>query len=390
VQHSFDLAVLLLPAVMIFSVTVFASWRVTRSAALALVLATIKAGLYLGYYGWAFDGRFTFLDDWTYLERGASLRDDGVAAANLIDNLPLLFAAGEGDHFLYYLWNLLAIGWFGEGYYAPVALNVVVAVAVAWLAVRLVVAQQLIAPALATPFFVFVLLHPDITAWSTVLNGKDTLVLLSHVLLLTAVSWYLRGLRTRALLLAVTVGAALMFLRYYVPLLFGLALALTVLVGGRGAVRWPVAAFGAAALGAVLAFIGEDGLLFAFDLLRSDLVNPLYGLVRFLLTPVPFGTDENYAFLDLPALLHWILLPAAFVGIWAVARRHTAFARFLIAYTAVFVALYAIYGELQGPRHRLQLDFAWATYQFVGIVAILSAVRALARRRAARLQIAAT
>jgi predicted membrane chloride channel (bestrophin family) len=108
-------------------------------------------------------------------------------------------------------------------------------------------------------------------------------------------------------------------------------------------------------------------LLFAVDLLQADLVNPLVGLPRFLLTPVPFRTEPAYAFLDAAAALHWLLLPFVFVGLAAVIARPTPFSRVLVAYLAVFTTLYAVYGELQGPRHRVQLDFAFALLQFIGV-----------------------
>lgn len=132
-----------------------------------------------------------------------------------------------------------------------------------------------------------------------------------------------------------------------------------------------------------MAQLGSEGLGFALDRLREDMVNPVLGLVRFALTPVPFNTSSEYGFLDLPALFHWVMFPAVLLGIWQVARMRSPFARFLLAYVAVFTALYAVYGELQGPRHRVQLDFAWATLQFVGVgVAMRLMSLVTVRRRA--------
>lgn len=54
-------------------------------------------------------------------------------------------------------------------------------------------------------------------------------------------------------------------------------------------------------------------------------------------------------------------------------NRHTsAHGRFgFIAYLLVFVGLYAVFGELQWPRHRVQLDYAGAILQFIGVMAVL-------------------
>ncbi|MDP3612422.1 MAG: hypothetical protein Q8R98_11255 [Rubrivivax sp.] len=299
----------------------------------------------------------------------------------MFDSLPLLLAVGEGNHFLYYSFNATAIGTFGEGYFAPVAVNVVISVAVAWLATRLVVAEGLCVPRLAPAFFAFMTLHPDILAWSTVLNGKDTLVLLLHVLLLTAVSWFLKGWRWRALVLAATATAVLLFLRFYVPVLFAIALAVVGALGMSRTARWRMLGLSALVGSGLVWQMGGAGLQSVLDALRAEFVNPVWGLLRFTLTPIPFNTSPEYAFLDFPALLHWLFLPAAVLGFLTVLRTPTPFARYLAVYTLVFVALYAVYGELQGPRHRLQLDFAWATFQFIGIGVLVRLLATISVRR---------
>jgi hypothetical protein len=366
-QPGFDSAALVLPAALIFALTVFAAWRVTRSPAACLALALTKTGIYWAYYAWFFDGSYTFLDDWTYLDRGGSLSAEGVGWLNMLDSLPLLLAAGEGNHFLYYLFNASAVEWFGEGYYAPVALNVMLSVIVAWMGTRLVVAEGLCAPRHGALFFALMVLHPDIMAWSTVMNGKDIVVLLLHVVLLTSVSLHLRGRRRMAWTLALVGCAALLFLRFYVPLLFAAALGISALMRTSWGSRLQLAGLSAALVGVFAWLQGAEGLSYVIDVLRSDLINPFVGLVHFTLTPVPFGTDREYGFLDVPALLHWLMLPAAALGLWSVASARTPFSRYLVAYTFVFVALYAVFGELQGPRHRVQLDFAWAVFQFIGL-----------------------
>jgi hypothetical protein len=135
----------------------------------------------------------------------------------------------------------------------------------------------------------------------------------------------------------------------------------------RSASRLQLAGLSAALVGVFAWLQGAEGVSYVIDVLRSDLINPLIGFVHFTLTPVPFGTDREYGFLDVAALLHWLMLPAAAVGLWSVASARTPFSRYLVAYTMVFVALYAVFGELQGPRHRVQLDFAWAVFQFIGL-----------------------
>jgi hypothetical protein len=64
-------------------------------------------------------------------------------------------------------------------------------------------------------------------------------------------------------------------------------------------------------------------------------------------------------------------MPFFIFGLQKVWKMRTPFSRFMVAYLIVFLGLYATYGELQGPRHRVQLDFAWALLQFIGAMAVM-------------------
>lgn len=376
-QHPFDLGPLVWPSLTIFVIVFGVSLALLRRPGTAIGIATIKTTIFLAYFGWFFDGTFTYLDDWTYFERGAYIYDLGLNPSDLLDSLPLLLAIGEGDHFLYYVYNALTFNLFGTYYFAPVAMNVLLTSLIAWLGVRLAVSERLCSLRQASLFFIFLILHPDITTWSSLVNGKDTLVLLLHVLLLTSVSGFLRGRRLAPLLLAGTAVTALLFLRFYVPVMFAIALSACAFSTVRGAARWRAALVASMTLIGLLLVIG-DSLSFAMESVRAQFVNPFVGFTRFLLTPIPFNTDAAFAFLDLPALLHWLMLPALILGAWKLQRVGTPFSRVLVFYVLVFAALYAVYGELQGPRHRLQLDYAFALFQFTGfgVLARLIAIKA--------------
>lgn len=378
--HPFDLQLLVWPTITIFVIAFGISLAVLRRATPALIIAAMKAGIFLIYFGWVFDGTFTYLDDWTYVERGAYLHDAGIGLSNLWNSLPILIAIGEGDHFLYFLFNAAAFGLFGTGYFAPVALNVIVSALIALLGTRLALAERLCTPGQSRIFFAFLVLHPDITAWSSLVNGKDTLVLLMHVVLLMSISQFLRGRRLYPIALAAMAVTALMFLRFYVPLVFAVALTLGAVLQLRGSTRWRVAATALLALSALVMIMGPDMFSYAADSIRANFVNPLLGVVRFLLTPIPFNTDAAFAFLDIPALLHWAMLPALVIGAWSIHRANTPFTRLLLIYALTFACLYSVYGELQGPRHRLQLDFAFAIFQFTGLCMLGRIATSLGRK----------
>lgn len=363
------------PAAAIFLMTLIVSYQATKMPGTSVFAAFIKTGLFVIYFGLVFDGTYTFLDDWTYLEGGKDLLNDGVGVTNLAENWELALMIGGGEHFLYHLHNAYAFRLFGEGYFAPVTLNILLTVLIAFYGMKLAVLEFGFNRQASNLFFFFLLLHPDILAWSNVMNGKDVLVLQLHVILLTAASIYLRGQLYKALWLALPAVLILLFLRFYVPLLFAMALILGAVLTKRQGQFWYLIT-SIALVSISLTWIGEGGLQYVFTALQENFVNPFYGLIRMLLTPIPFNTEENYAFLNFPALMHWLLMPFFIIGLRKVWKTRTPFARFMIAYLIVFFGLYAIYGELQGPRQRVQLDFAWALLQFIGAMAVM---RKLAR-----------
>src|SRR5882762_8400408 len=122
-MQSFDLEFVLTPSLIIFLATLWVAFRVTRSPVFSLSAGAVKAGLFFGYFCLLFDGTFTFVDDWNYLEGGQELLAQGIGLTNLADNWDFALMVGAGDHFVYYLFNTYAFRLFGEGYYAPVALN---------------------------------------------------------------------------------------------------------------------------------------------------------------------------------------------------------------------------------------------------------------------------
>jgi hypothetical protein len=375
----FDLDLLLAPGLSIFFATVGVAFWVTRSPVFSVSAAFIKAGIFLVYFGILFDGTFTFLDDWSYLEGGGELYAQNVGLTNLSENWEFALVIGGGDHFIYYLYNAYAFRIFGEGYYAPVALNILLTVLIAWIGTYLAARAFGLAGMRRKCFFGFLLLHPDILAWSNIMNGKDILVLLLHVFLLLACWLFYSRRLMAAIVLAIPVSLVLFFTRFYVPLLFAVALLASLLLARGGKGRLWLSSLGIILAALVFAQIGSDGLQYALAAVRENFVNPFYGFLRIALTPIPFNTELAYSFLNLPALIHWMLFPFACWGAVVVCRLRTPFSRFFLLYILIFLSLYAVFGELQGPRHRVQLDYAWAVLQFAGAMAFLPSV--FARRQ---------
>jgi hypothetical protein len=370
-MRSFDLAVLFFPTLTIFFLTLMVSWRLLRSVEGAIFAAFIKSGLFFVYYGNIFDGTYTFKDDLSYLSGASNLLDNGIGITNINDNWDFLFAIGGGEHFIYYLHNVYSFKLFGEGYYAPVAVNVIITLIIALLGVSLAKKEFGFSFAKARLFSLFLLFHPDILVWSNVMNGKDILVLSLHIALLMSASIYFNREYKKAAIIAIPSIIVLLFLRFYVPLLIIGSLAITFVIISSHKNRTNLIFKAILTILIPLIWLGDDIYYYGY-MISEYYVNPVYGFVRVLLTPVPFKTEASYAFLDIPSLLNWIFFPFLLYGALLVFRKHTPFSIFLLVYIFSFVFLYSIFGELQGPRHRVQLDYAIALFQFMGIYKALS------------------
>lgn len=366
----FPLAELMVPALFIFVTGFILTLAATRSVMLSMFLPLIKAVVYVVYYVVLFDGTWTFLDDWSYLERGRTLLKHGVGIANFSVHLPLLFSTAGGKHFFYYLFNADAMRLFGYAYYAPVAVNVALTFLAAGLMAGAAKTGLNFSRNLAAGLFASIVLYPDVVAWSTIVNGKDTVVMAGISMAVYVVSLAESGRYRRALSLALFLGLVLLFTRFYTPLMMLVALGLALTLSSSGRRRswlWLLVVTGG---GAVLGVLGTRMLGSAFNLLLQDWVNPGYGIVRYLLTPIPFHTTEAYSFLDLPQVVYWGLVPFLIYGVYRVWQRRTLTARFIVIYFLLTVALYAIFGELQGPRHRYQLDGLIVLFQFLGVLGV--------------------
>ena len=109
---------------------------------------------------------------------------------------------------------------------------------------------------------------------------------------------------------------------------------------------------------------------FVMQQLGKNFVNPFYGFIRFLLTPIPFNVDPDLLILNFPAIFHWLFTPFIYFGINKTMKINTSFMRFFLFYFFIFILLYAINGELQGPRHRLQIIYAWTLLEFIGVFSV--------------------
>jgi hypothetical protein len=368
IVNSFEISNLIFPWVSIFSFALLAAYFFTRDIAISLIISLCKSLIFIAYFGYFFDGTFTFNDDFGYMEGGQALLAAEIGITNIHENWEFILNIGGGDHFVYFLQNSYAFKIFGYGYYAPVALNIIFSVFIAWIGAIIGEREFGFNRVWKNLFFVFIMFHPDILAWSNVMNGKDTLVLLQHVIILNGVSLCYRKRNIAGMACITPSLFILFFLRFYVPVIFAFAIILNKLYGSLrlrsfifGLMLLPVGYF-------VFDILIGHLIDFAIQSFQDNITNPFFGFAKMALSPIPLMADYNYAFLNIPSLLHWMMIPFVIVGVTVFYKnRKNPYARFIIFYFLSFMMLYSFYEELQGPRHRVQLDFVWATLQFVGI-----------------------
>ena len=136
-MHPFEIDDLLLPTLLIAITSLVVSFRITKSMLSSIILALIKSGLFIVYFSYFFDGTFTFEDDITYINGGIKILDRGINIFNIYDEWQYIKMIGGGTHVGYYLYNAFAFSLFGEFYFSPVALNIIITIFIALVGTKL-------------------------------------------------------------------------------------------------------------------------------------------------------------------------------------------------------------------------------------------------------------
>lgn len=321
------------------------------------MIAAVKVAVPLAYFAHDPTGAFHLRDDLGYFYDALRTVSTGPEGSWLYATLviPRIVESAQVPHVFYNLWNILSMLAFGPHYFSPVFFNVATTFAAGYLFFR-VLREAGFAESYARLASVFFLLHWDLLAWSSFLNLKDILVLTLTLASLLGTLVLLRRPTPPAFLGLAAPMAALLFLRFYVPLLIALAVLLHLLAHRRY--------LGA---GLVLACVGSVASL-KISLVGRILpfVRPIEaftGVPRFLLTPLPWNLSPGYEFLAWPAWLHLLLLVPALLAIPSL-RGKSSGARLLLMYLGVVVLAYAVIPDLQGPRQRFQIFFLFAWMQF--------------------------
>ncbi|HEX7323834.1 MAG TPA: hypothetical protein VF292_00585 [Rhodanobacteraceae bacterium] len=369
-MHPFPLSELALPTLCILVAGMLIAFAFTRHAIVSVVTSVVKAGLFLMYFGWFFNGTYTFDDDLRYLRLGEEFASHGIGLSDIISRYHYIVSTVTGSNIAYYVFNASAVRLFGYGYYAPVAINIVLTFLEAGLLVKAARGGLGMSRRVGIGLFVALALSPDILAWSTIPNFKDTLVATATAGAIYAVALVDQHRMLRAVVVACAAAFVLALTRLYVPLMLGIAFGITLILSPRGRRNpwlWLLASI---ALLVVFRHLGHGSLSGAVHEFRAKLDDPVVGVVRFLITPIPFHTSPGYGFMDLPQLFYWALLPLMFYGMTCVWRKATVAGRFMVIYFVLMLLLYGSFSTLQGARHRVQIDGLVVIFQYFGVLAL--------------------
>ena len=110
--------------------------------------------------------------------------------------------------------------------------------------------------------------------------------------------------------------------------------------------------------------------------LIKELVDPtrvLVGLVRELLSPLPWKVTDPATYLVPGSILHIIFLPGALIGAyWIIKCRSPVL--LIILFVVVGFMFYSVVPRLASPRHRAPLMALWILLEYQFIWSVLSVV----------------
>lgn len=291
-----------------------------------------------------------------------------------------LYNSFESYHILYPLIGSLVIYIFGEFYTSLILFNIIITVICAFLAGSIVKEQGY---NWYKYFVIFFLFFPDLLAYSSATAGKDSFVILIHILFIKSYSWFILGNNKISLRYLIIATVMALFTRFYLLILFYILFFLFTSIIKRNFLIVSFVFFLLAlffdAFSAIfsLSNTGIDAVVRFTDdgSLLGALITAPYGFIHFLLTPLPFNISIEHDYLLIPSIFNLITFPLLALGVLkiilnkrsAIALNKLKFERFILFYYLLFVVFYSFIDFLNGPRHRLQLVFAIIFFIILGL-----------------------
>ncbi len=349
----------------------------------ALCVAGVKIAIPFVYFGWFYDGSWTFLDDITYQAQGTEMLQLGYTPITALVNpegIQHLISLSGGFHIAYGWWNLLGQYFFGEYYFSPVFLNVGLTFISGSFFLRIIYMLGF-NTRYAQFLLVFFLLHFDVLLWSSLINFKDVIVLN-----LSIMSFYIficlnKKFSIFHIFVLLCITFIFFWLRFYIPFIMIFSVLFwfceeseilrnvikhKLIISRKSFFILLIILFSAIS---ITHYLGLNRFL---SYIKSFSVQPfvlIYGFIRMYLTPRPWSIDSSYSFLLIPSIMHLVLTLPSIYGGWLLWKRSKE-ARLVIIYLLAVLLLYGAYSEIQGIRQRFQVVWiiAWMQFHFLWII----------------------
>jgi len=368
--QTFDLLETFPSSLLIFIFGFLITYKLSRNFYLSLFTSTIKTIIFSLYFTVYFDGTFTFIDDWKYFNISKSMVNNfdffRLFDQDFYDKLHYL---SKSRHITYYVHNIISMKILGIYYFVPVCFNILLLYIAGYYFFKLLIKLEF-KKNHAIFLYLFLIFHFEILSWGSIANLKDILVLLLTILLFYSFYKFEEKEYFSALLLFFAVFIIFSSLRFYIPFLFILSIVIYhILKYSSNLSFFKKIFFLIFTLFTllILSMVFKESFSYELDILLGGYTNPIFGSIRFLLSPIPFNTEEKYSFLDFPLLISWILYIFTFYGFFLMLKLNNKFLKIFLVYFVIIVLFYGSYEELQGPRHRIQIIFIIIIMTYFGL-----------------------
>jgi len=362
---------LLIQSSSIFIIGFIVLYSYTKSIKTAYFIALIKAFIFFIFFNNFFNFSYTFLDDVTYIETSIEYINNGKTFLSLLSQpLDLIFAFGKW-HYLYYLYNILSIEIFGAFYSSPVAFSVILTFFSSLVLYRLLLLLNF--PMKVSIYIsVFFILHWDLIVWSSFFDLKDTFVQFLTISLIYLIIKNDMKIKFINIFLISFLILLMTFLRFYIPYFIVISyvffLFLRKYIDSK---KNKLMYFTIILVGfTILIILINAFFLKEVTLFFNNFTNPIIGSIRYLLTPLPFHTDEGYKFLFFSSILNFLFFPFLIYGIFIFSKSNllNSYKYFILINLFIILLFYGSFVELQGPRHKVQIIPFLVIFEFIGFV----------------------
>jgi hypothetical protein len=343
-----------MPSLFIFLFGFIVSFYALKNIYLSLSICLFKALLFFIYFNIIYDGKYnSTVDDYWYIYRGSILLEDflknSFADINFTDST-------QTFHFFFVVIAALSEFLFGQFYSSLTAINVSISFLCGLLAYKIIYLNYSNLQ-VSKYFYIAMVLYPDMLSWSTVYAGKDTFVVLGHLLFIYSLSFIFKNNFNKGFSYFLLSFIYMVNLRFYVSIIFLIYLIKNKILIFAGS-------FALAILFVFTGYLSAFASLYNLGIssienfnLESIFFIPL-NILKFWLSPRPFFEDPNYQYLIFSSIFNWLAFPFIIIGIFKAIKSKDLFANFVVSYFLLFTLFYVFVDFLRGPRHRFQLVFA--------------------------------